>query len=167
MKIKTIIMKWLVVLGLFLIALQPSFADDRAQIVGVWKLVSWEWEVQATGARLPSMGKNPTGYRVFTPEGRMMQIVTAEGRKAPNTEKERAALLDSMVAVTGMYRLEGDRIIASIDVAWQPADVGPEKVSSFKFEGNRLQIIGDWQPSMRAGVPGRMGRAITTWERAN
>jgi len=30
-------LKWLVVLGLFLIAVQPSFADDRAQIVGVWK----------------------------------------------------------------------------------------------------------------------------------
>ena len=61
--------KWLAVLGLFLIALQPSFADDREKIIGVWKLVSWEWEVQATGARLPSMGKNPTGYRVFTPGG--------------------------------------------------------------------------------------------------
>jgi hypothetical protein len=122
-------LKWLAIAALFLMAGQPSFADDREKIVGVWKLVSWEWEVQATGARLSSMGKNPTGYRVFTPEGRMMQIVTAEGRKAPNTEKERAALLDSMVAVTGMYRLEGDRIIANIDVAWQPADVGPEKVS--------------------------------------
>jgi hypothetical protein len=122
-------LKWLAIAALFLMAGQPSFADDREKIVGVWKLVSWEWEVQATGARLSSMGKNPTGYRVFTPEGRMMQIVTAEGRKAPNTEKERAALLDSMVAVTGMYRLEGDRIIANIDVAWQPADVAPEKVS--------------------------------------
>ena len=27
--------KWLVVLGLFLVALRPSFAADRAQIVGV------------------------------------------------------------------------------------------------------------------------------------
>ena len=158
--------KWLVVLVLFLIALQPSYADDRAQLVGVWKLVSWEWEVQATGARLPSMGKNPTGYRVFTPEGRMMQIVTAEGRKAPNTEKERAALFDSMAASTGMYRVEGDRYILEIDVAWHPMDVGREVVSSFRFEGNRLQIIGEWMPSMRAGVPGRMGRIISTWERA-
>jgi len=158
--------KWLVVLGLFLIAPQPSFADDRDKIVGVWKLVSWEWEIQATGKRLPSMGKNPTGYRIFTSEGRMMQIVTAEGRKAPNTEKERAALLDSMVAVTGMYRLEGDRYITKIDVAWQPADVGPEKVSSFRFEGNRLHVIGDWTPAMAAGKTGIIGRSIETWERA-
>ena len=156
----------LVVLGLFFIAVQPSFADDRAQIVGVWKLVSWERETQVTGARLPIMGKNPTGYLVFTPEGRMVQIVTAEGRKAPNTEKERAALLDSMVAVTGMYRLEGDRYITKIDVAWQPADVGPEKVSSFRFEGNRLHVIGDWTPAMAAGKTGIIGRSIETWERA-
>ena len=96
----------------------------------------------------------------------MMQIVTAEGRKAPNTEKERAALLDSTVAITGMYRVEGDRYIVKIDVAWHPMDIGGEKVSSFRFEGNRLQFISDWTPAMRAGVPGRMGRVITTWERA-
>ena len=158
--------KWLVVLGLFLIAVQPSFADDRAQIVGVWKLVSWEREVQATGARLSVFGKNPTGYLVFTPEGRMVQIVTAEGRKAPNTEKERAALLDSMVAVTGMYRLEGDRYITKFDVAWHPARVGAEVVSSFRFEGNRLQVIGGWLPATVAGKTGSMGRSIETWERA-
>ena len=158
--------KWLVVLGLFLSALQPSFADDRAQIVGVWKLVSWEREVQKSGKRILFFGEKPTGYLVFTPEGRMMRIITAEGRKAPNTEKERAALLDSMVAVTGMYRLEGDRYITKIDVAWQPADVGPKRVSSFRFEGNRLHVIGDWTPAMAAGKTGIIGRSIETWERA-
>jgi hypothetical protein len=70
------------------------------------------------------------------------------------------------VAITGIYRVEGDSFIIKIDVAWHPMDVGDEKLSSFRFEGNRLQIIGDWTSSMRAGVPGRMGRVITTWERA-
>lgn len=158
--------KWLVVLGLSLIAVQPSFADDRAQIVGVWKIVSYEREIQATGARLPIRGKNPTGYLVFTPEGRMMQIITGEGRKAPNTEKERAALLDSMSAITGMYRVEGDRIFTKLDVAWHPARVGYEHVFSFRFEGDRLQVITGWTPSTIAGKTGSMGRAITTWERA-
>ena len=159
-------LNWLVVLGLFLIPVQPSFADDRAQIVGVWKLVSWEREIQATGARIPLFGKNPTGHLVFTPEGRMVQIITAEGRKAPNTDKERAALLDSMVAFTGMYRLEGDRYITKFDVAWHPARVGAEVVSSFRFEGTRLHVIGDWTPGTTAAKTGTMGRTITTWERA-
>jgi hypothetical protein len=112
------------------------------------------------------MGKNPTGYLVFTPEGRMVQIVTAEGRKAPNTEKERAALFDSMVASTGMYRVEGDRYILKIDVARHPALVGAEEVSSFRFEGNRFHVIGDWTPAMAAGKTGIIGRSIETWERA-
>ena len=157
--------KCLVVLGLLLMALQPSFADDRAKLVGVWKLVSWEREVQATGARLPSMGKNPTGYLVFTPEGRMMQIITAEGRTAPTTEKERAALLDSMSAFAGTYRVEGDRYITKFDVAWHPARVGVETVNSFRLEDSRLQVTGDWTPATAADKAGNVGRSITTWER--
>ena len=158
--------KWLVVLVLFLIAVQPSFADDRAQIVGVWKIVSYEREIQATGARLPIMGKNPMGYLVLTPEGRMVQIITAGGRKEPNTDKERAALLDSMVAITGMYRLEGDKFIIKIDVAWHPARVGDEQARFFRFEGDRLQVITEWTPATIAGKTGSMGRSIITWERA-
>jgi hypothetical protein len=94
-----------------------------------------------------------------------MQIVTAVGRKAPNTEQERAALLDSMTAFTGMYRLEGDRYITKFDVAWYPDRVGAEVVSSFRFEGNRLQVMGDWTPATVAGKSGTMGRTIATWER--
>jgi hypothetical protein len=36
--------KWLVVLVLLFIAVQPSFGGDRPQIHGVWKLVSYNVE---------------------------------------------------------------------------------------------------------------------------
>jgi Lipocalin-like domain len=72
-----------------------------------------------------------------------------------------------MVAETGMYRVEGDRYITKWDVAWYPGVVGAETVSSFRFEGNRLHVIGDWTPATIAGKTGIMGRAIMTWERAN
>jgi hypothetical protein len=62
-------LKWLVILVLFLLAVQPSFADDRAKLLGSWKLVSFEREYQATGAKEPLLGKNPTGYIIFTPGG--------------------------------------------------------------------------------------------------
>ena len=42
-------LKWSVVLVLLLIAAQPSLAEDRTQVQGVWKLVSYEVEIQATG----------------------------------------------------------------------------------------------------------------------
>jgi hypothetical protein len=151
-------------LVLFLIVVQPSFADDRTKILGVWKIVSQEWEIQATGERRPVMGKNPTGYAIFTPEGRMMAIVTGEGRNPPKTDQDRANLLNSMAAYTGMYRLEGDKLIYTAEVAWHPARVGTEQVRFIRFDGNRLHVITDWMPST-SGPPG-MGRAILTFERA-
>jgi hypothetical protein len=79
--------KWIVILVMFLAAAQPSFADDRAKIVGIWKIFSNEWETQATELREPFWGKNPSGYIIFTPDGRMMVIITREGRKAPKTDQ--------------------------------------------------------------------------------
>ena len=148
----------------FLIAVQPSFADDRTKILGVWKIVSQEWEIQATGERRPVMGKNPTGYAIFTPEGRMMAIVTGEGRNPPKTDQDRANLLNSMAAYTGMYRLEGDKLIYKAEVAWHPARVGTEQVRFCRFDGDRLHVISDWMPSTFGPVG--MGRIIITWERA-
>ena len=157
--------KWLVVLVLFLIAAQPSFADDSAKILGIWRLVSYEAEFQATGEREPVLGKNPAGYIIFTPEGRAFFILTGEGCKAPNTDQDRADLLKSMFAYTGMYRLEGDKWITKVDVSWNPAWIGTEQVRFFKFDGDRLQVISMWVKSVTRPEKG-MGRAIITFERA-
>ena len=156
--------KWLVVLVLFLIAVQPSFADDSAKIIGTWKIVSYELEAQATGEREPVMGKNPSGYIIFTPDGRMVAVITGEGRKAPKTDQDRAGLLNSMVAYSGMYRLEGNKWITKVDVAWAPTRLGTEHVHSFSIDGDRLQVISEWTPSMNRPEKG-MVRIIITWER--
>ncbi len=66
---------------------QPSFADDRSKVVGLWKLVSYEVEIQATGQKAPVMGQNPTGYASFLPEGRVFFILTGEARKPAKTFK--------------------------------------------------------------------------------
>jgi hypothetical protein len=49
-----------------------------------------------------------------------MFVLTGEGRKPPQNVQDRADLLNSMVAYTGMYRLEGDKWITKVDVAWNP-----------------------------------------------
>jgi hypothetical protein len=158
---------WIMILTLvlFLIAVQPGFADDRAKLLGIWKIVSYELEAQATGKREPVMGKNPAGYIIFTPEGRMMTIITGEGRQVPKTDQDRAGLLNSMSAYTGMYRIEGDKWITKVDVAWTPARVGTEQVRHFKIDGDRLQVLSEWAPSINRPELG-MTRIIITWERA-
>jgi hypothetical protein len=157
-------LKWLGILVLFLIAVQPSFADDRAKLFGLWRTVSFETEYQNSTEREAPLGKNPPGYVMYTPEGRMWSIVTGEGREAPKTDQDRAALFKSMFAYTGMYRIEGDKLITKVDVSWNPAWVGKDQVRTFKIDGDRLQHISDWMPAVTKPERG-MGRGITTLER--
>ncbi len=87
-------------------------------------MVSFEMESQATGESEMPRGKTPAGFIIFTPDGRMMVVLTDEGRKAPKDDQDRADLFKTMIAYTGMYRIEGDRWITKVDVAANPALVG-------------------------------------------
>ncbi len=156
-------LRWLIVLVLFLIAVQPSSADDREKFIGIWKLTSVVGEFQDTGEKIYDWGKNPTGYSIYTAEGRSMFIIESEGRKPPKTDEDRATLFRTMFAWTGIYRLEGDKLITKVDVSWNPVFNGTEAVRVFKFEGDRLVISTAWAPSTR--FPGRMTRGVFTWER--
>jgi hypothetical protein len=154
---------WLVVLVLFLIAVQPSSADDSAKFIGIWKLTSVVGEFQDTGEKIYDWGKNPKGYSIYTAEGRVMFIIESEGRKPPKTDEDRATLFRTMFAWTGIYRIKGDNLITKVDVSWNPAFNGTEPVRVFKFEDNRLVISTPWLPSTR--FPGRMTRGVFTYER--
>ncbi len=159
--------KQLAMLFLFLLAIAaPSgFAENRDPLVGTWKLVSWEREAQATGEKEPLLGKNPTGYMIFTPEGRFIVILTGENRKAPKTDQDRADLMKSMLASSGKYRLEGDKFIFKVDVAWNPEWLGTDQERFFKIDGNRLIVHTQWMVSPNWPEKG-MGRGVFTLERA-
>ena len=156
--------KWLVTSFLFLFAVQPSFGDDGAQVCGVWKLISYNIEIQATGQKEQPMGQNPTGYVIFTPEGRVFFVLTGEGRKAAETVQERADLLSSLVAYTGTYRVEGDKWITMVEVAWDPEWVGTEQTRFFRVDGERLQILTPWRVMPNWPEKG-MTRSIITFDR--
>jgi hypothetical protein len=157
--------KWLIVLVLFVIAARPSFGDDRDKVLGTWKLISYEVEVQATGQKGPVMGQSPTGYAAFTPEGRIFFVLTGEARKPAKTDQERAELLNTLVAYTGTYRVEGDKWITRVDVAWNPEWVGTEQVRTFKVDGERLQVLTPWRVMPNWADKG-MTRSIVTFERS-
>ena len=150
-------LKWLGVLVLLLHVVQSSFADDSEKLLGIWKLVSWERETIATGQRKPYLGYSPTGYLIFTSEGRMMVLITGEGRLGLNTNQNCAELFSSLYAYTGIYQIQGDKWITKIDAAWNPGWVGNNAIRSFKIEGDRLQAV--------AGS-GRTEKDIIIWEKA-
>ena len=158
-------LKWLAVLALFLVAVQPSFADEGTKMLGIWKLVSFEVEIQATGQKESVWGQKPTGYAIFSPEGRAFFILTGEGRKPAKTVEERANLLNSLISYTGMYRIEGNKWITKVDVAWSPEFVGTEQARFFKVDADRLQVLTTW--TIHPNWPEKgMVRRILTFERA-
>ena len=157
--------KWVVVLFLIVTTAPPVFADDRAQVQGVWKLVSYEVEIQSTGQKEFPMGQKPTGYVTFTAEGRVFFVLTGEGRKPAKTDQERAALLGSVVAYPGTYRLEADKWITKVEVAWNPEWVGTEQSRSYKIDGDRLQVLTPWRVMPNWPDKG-MTRSIVTFERS-
>lgn len=141
-----------------------TFAAEGTQVHGVWKLVSYEVEIQATGQKEPVMGKNPTGYVIFIPEGRVWFVLTGEGRQPAKTVQDRADLLSTVIAYTGTYRVEGDKWITKVDVAWNPEWVGTEQARSFKIEGDRLQVLTPWRIMPNWADKG-MSRSIVTFDR--
>jgi hypothetical protein len=147
-----------------LVLLETEKKGDDMDIQGVWKLVSLEVESQATGQKEHLMGQHPTGYVIFTPE-RAMFLLTGEGRKPGKTDRARAELLNSIIAYTGSYRLEGDQWITDVDVAWDPEWVGTEQRRFFKVDGNRLQVITVWRVNPNWPEKG-MGRGVLTFERS-
>lgn len=147
------------------LAAKPSFGEDDNKIVGTWKLVSYEVEVQATGQRGPVMGEKPTGYTTFTPEGRVFFMLTGEARKPAKTDRERAELLDTMVAYSGTYSLEGDKWTTNVEVAWNPEWVGTKQVRSFTLDGDRLVVLTPWRVMPNWADKG-VTRSIITFERS-
>ena len=153
--------KCLIVLVLVLIAVHPCFSQDSAKIVGTWRVVSFETEYQATGAREAIMGKNPAGYAIYTPEGRMIALITSEGRKAATTDQGRADLWRSVIAYTGTYRLESDKHIVKVDAASIPQWVGAERVASFRIDGDRLITATLWVDAPLNPERGKMRTTVT------
>jgi hypothetical protein len=64
---------------------------------------------------------------VFTPEGRMIGILTAEGRKAGTTDAERLALYRTLIAYSGLYTVDGGKFTAKVDNSWNESWTGPTK----------------------------------------
>ncbi|MAH58197.1 MAG: hypothetical protein CMN91_07155 [Synechococcus sp. ARS1019] len=119
-------------------------STDRP-IHGAWQLLTYGVEVKATGQQFQPMGSRPSGYVIFTPQGRLSFTLCAEGRSPAMSIEEKAQLLQSMIAYTGTYRLENDRWITKVDVAWNPEWVGTEQTRYFCINGNELKVNTPWR----------------------
>ncbi|WP_139210094.1 lipocalin-like domain-containing protein [Palleronia pelagia] len=98
-----------------------------------------------TGETTDALGASPVGYIAYHRCGRMMASVFRRDRIPPKgqawSEKEKAELLDDMLAYVASYRIEGNRVIHEVDGSWNPNWQGALE-RPFTLENNRLVISG-------------------------
>ena len=135
------------------------------ELIGTWRLLSVQYEFADTGEFVDMYGAKPRGYLMITHDQRMMTIITSDGRATPKDDTDEASLFKSMMAYTGKFRLEGDKFITKAEVSWHPAWVGTEQARIFAVEGDKLSIV--TTQVAHPMFPGRMGRGVVKWHRAD
>ena len=138
--------------------------DVVSQLVGTWKATAWFVEVVGEGRREP-FGPNPKGRLVITPEGHWIVILTGAHRRPARTDDEKAALLDSLLAYSGKYTIDGDKITTRIDVSSNEIFTGANRDQTrfFELEGDKLTVR--TPEIVSAALPGKRVVGIITWER--
>jgi len=128
-------------------------------LLGTWKLISFQFAPEDGGERRDVYDARPLGFLILT-ERRFTTILTAGDLSG---DADSAKLFDRMMAYSGAYRVEADKIIVSVDVAWHPSWLATEQTRFFKLDGDKLSIIS--APQYHPKFPGRLGRGIVAWQR--
>jgi len=143
------------VLGLLVSA--TCFAQQS--LLGTYKMILND--VRIDGQPL-APGTSQHGYLVITPKV-FVQFATRNDRKGGTSIEAKAALLDSMNAYAGPYRVDGNKIIVDVDTAWTEVWKGTQLTRTFELKGKRLTLITAPQPS--ATQAGKTLTARAEWEK--
>ena len=152
-----------VVLGLA----TPAFADDSAKLLGVWKMTSFTRHETATGKYGKQFGEHPGGYLIYTKGGHFMWTGFRDQRPKPAaaepTDAERVALFKTMYAYNGTYKVEGGKIVDSVDGAWNEGWVGTKFViDKYEVSGTTLTMV---SAPFKSTLDGAELVVTTTYER--
>jgi hypothetical protein len=143
-------------------------AQSKGMLVGTWKLVLAA-NVSDKGVKSDPYGGNPTGFITYTPEGRMMALITWGARKAlsknwfASPSEERAEAFSKSFAYAGTFTLSGNRVTHHIEAATVPNFVKTDFVRTItELQGDRVTLRTgplDWDDGVRYAYQD------LTWER--
>jgi hypothetical protein len=139
---------------------------DAASVVGAWRLVSLEREVD--GKPLESVSSVAREGRIFyTPDGYMSVLITRASRPSlsgddlsSSPQAEQLAALPDSTAYCGTYEVRGDEVIHHVQVSLFPNWAGSDQRRVATLTGNRLVLS-----STRTSVSGSQRTSRLTWER--
>ena len=144
-----------------------SKKDIPPQLIGTWRQLTGRYVDKETGEERPGLSKNPNGYFHFDANGRLFNVTTDSARKKPAaakpTDEEAAQLHRTIIAYTGKYWVEGDKLYFDVDASWNESWNGTRQVRSFVISGDSLAIMADIVNPMT----GKPAIHRITFERAN
>jgi Lipocalin-like domain len=116
-------------------------SDD---LVGAWRLVSWRTR-GADGQITYPMDTDPSGYVLYTADGRFSVTISRRGRAGfaagdllGGTTEEKARAVEGFVAYAGRYSFHGDRVIHHVELSLFPNWVGSDQERWVELAGRRL-----------------------------
>ena len=143
-----------------LLTLSVGLAHAQSSLSGTYRLLSYTVEVDGTPNT--TFGNSPKGFAVLT-DTRFTAIITAEKRKFGQTAEDKAALWDTLVAYSGLYRLESDKLITSVDTSWNESWNGMQQIRVWRIEGRRLHLA--TVPAPYSRDPSKTAVARLVWEK--
>jgi hypothetical protein len=135
----------------------PTGAELADKLVGAWELVSYKVEDKESGKLIDAMGNAPRGRVLFTKDGWVAFNLEGSDRKPAGSDADRAALMKTLVAYIGRYRVEGDQWVTDVQTAWAPEWVNTEQRRSIRLDGEFADVTTPWRtmPNWDAGRPSR------------
>ena len=129
------------------------------QLIGTWKLISFQIATEDGDERHDVYDAYPRGALILS-ERRFTAFLTAGEQPR---DADRATLFDCLMAYSGGYRVEAEKIIVAVDIAWHPSWLGTEQTRFFKLDGDKLSIIS--APTQHPKFPDQLVRGIVAWQR--
>jgi Lipocalin-like domain len=142
-----------------------SQAEDS--IVGSWRLVSWVEMDTGSKSAHNVFGDNPTGMITYTADGRMSVFIIDPKRTKPAgpkaTDAEALELYRTIIAYSGSYSIEGNKVTHKIEFSWNQAWTGTNQQRFVDVKDNQLTIK---TPPIISPVSGKESVHTLVWERA-
>ena len=143
-----------------------STAQAGELIVGSWHLLSWVQEDVESKAVQAVYGDNPVGMIMYTSDGHMSVFIANPKRRPAGgplaTDAEAAELYRTMVAYSGTYSIDGNKVTHKVEVSWNQAWNGTDQQRFIEVKDNRLTIK---SPTMVSPISGKESINTLVWER--
>ena len=126
----------------------------RDQVIGAWKLVSYQTTNEA-GEQVYPLGEDAKGFILYTPDGYMSAQLMAQGRPAyasgdlhEGTQEEMAQAAAGYLAYSGRYEIDEGKgeLTHHMDVSMNPTWLGQAQPRVAQIKNNQLIIYNGLKP---------------------